>query len=167
MFTHVVTLAEKAGKHVELMVVPGIGPLRGGGADRRAAAIVAHRDGAFAQADALRAGRRRWALLGDNCPSRGLRFRSKSCSRTRTTSVFFNLGPHPPRLWPEDIDLAHRLWLELSASGPGAKLHHRDVIGVALRRMQSELDSGQADEVVADVMREISNGSKPPAGERR
>ena len=42
--------------------------------------------------------------------------------------VFFNLGPHPPRLWPEDIDLVHRLWLELSARGPGAKLHHRDVL---------------------------------------
>jgi uncharacterized protein YoaH (UPF0181 family) len=34
--------------------------------------------------------------------------------------------------------------------------------------MEQALQSGQADEVVADVMREISNGSaKPPVGERR
>jgi len=82
--------------------------------------------------------------------------------------VFYNLGPHPPRLWPQDLDLLHQLWLELSAKGPGSKLHHRDIVGVALRRMEQALQSGQADEVVADVMREISNGSaKPPVGERR
>jgi hypothetical protein len=75
--------------------------------------------------------------------------------------VFFNLGPHPPRLWPEDIELAHRLWLQLSAMGPGSKLHHRDVVGVALRRMSRELQSERAHEVVDDVLKEIAgaNGS--------
>jgi hypothetical protein len=77
-------------------------------------------------------------------------------------SIFFNLGPHPPRLWPQDLDLLHRLWLELSAKGPGAKLHHRDIVGVALRRMQGDLESGHSDDVVADVMREIANGSPKP-----
>jgi hypothetical protein len=73
--------------------------------------------------------------------------------------VFFNLGPHPPRLWPEDIDLAHRLWLDLSSKGPGSKLHHRDIIGVALRRMQEELHSDRSDEVIADVLKEISGAN--------
>src|ERR1039458_10237495 len=54
-------------------------------------------------------------------------------------TVLFNLGPPPPCLWPEDVELAHQLWLEISATGPGAKLHHLDVIGVALRRMIAEL----------------------------
>jgi hypothetical protein len=73
--------------------------------------------------------------------------------------VFFNLGPHPPRLWPEDIDLAHKLWLELSARGPGSKLHHRDVISVALRRMAADLQSERASDVVEDIVREaVGNG---------
>jgi hypothetical protein len=56
--------------------------------------------------------------------------------------VFVNLGPHPPRLWPEDVDRLHRLWLRLTEETPlGSKLHHRDVVGVALRRMEQELDS--------------------------
>ena len=67
--------------------------------------------------------------------------------------VFFNLGPHPPRLWPEDIDMVHRLWLELSAHG-GSKLHHRDVLSIALRRMADELRSPRAPEVVEDIIRE-------------
>src|SRR5450759_5451548 len=32
--------------------------------------------------------------------------------------VFFNLGPHPPRLWPEDIDLVHRLCLLYTSPSP-------------------------------------------------
>src|SRR6185503_12400077 len=73
-------------------------------------------------------------------------------------TVFFNLGPHPPRLWPQDIELAHRLWLELKEMGPGSKLHHRDVVGVALRRMSAELHSDQASQVLSDVQKEIAAG---------
>jgi hypothetical protein len=79
-------------------------------------------------------------------------------------SVFFNLGPHPPRLWPEDVDLVHRLWLELSERDPGAKLHHRDIVGVALRRMEEQLRSTKADDVMSDVIKEVSH-RQPPAPE--
>ncbi len=44
-------------------------------------------------------------------------------------SIYVNLGPHPPRLWPEDLDRLHELWLRLSEDDFGSKLHHRDVIG--------------------------------------
>jgi hypothetical protein len=74
-------------------------------------------------------------------------------------TMFFNLGPHPPRLWPEDIELAHQLWLELSARGPGSKLRHRDVVGVALRRMREQLHSGGSQEVVDDILREVAGTS--------
>jgi len=71
--------------------------------------------------------------------------------------VFFNLGPHPPQLWPEDVERVHQLWLELSEKGSGAKLHHRDIIGVALRRMEEQLRSPQAPEVLTDVVQEVSH----------
>ena len=74
-------------------------------------------------------------------------------------SVFFNLGPHPPRLWPQDVQLLHQIWLDLSAKEPGAKLHHRDVVGVALRRMKEQLDSQAGPGVVEDMMREIAHGN--------
>ena len=74
-------------------------------------------------------------------------------------TVFFHLGPHPPRLWPEDIDLAHNLWLELSAMEPGSKLHHRDIISVALRRMSEELHSERSGEVVDAVTREVEGAA--------
>jgi hypothetical protein len=55
-------------------------------------------------------------------------------------SFFVNLGPHPPRLWPEDVQRLHGLWLRLSEGEFGSRLHHRDVLGVALRRLERDLD---------------------------
>ena len=50
--------------------------------------------------------------------------------------MYLNLGPHPPRLWPED---AHDIWRSFTEQeGLGAKLHHRDELGVALRRLEKE-----------------------------
>jgi hypothetical protein len=70
-------------------------------------------------------------------------------------SVFVNLGPHPPRLWPEDVDRLHELWRRLSESGFGSKLHHRDVLGTALRRLEKDLLSDRNGEVMEDIQREI------------
>jgi hypothetical protein len=60
-------------------------------------------------------------------------------------------------LWPQDVELLHQLWLELTAKEPGAKLHHRDLVGVALRPMKHQLESPQGQRVVDDVMREITH----------
>ena len=67
-------------------------------------------------------------------------------------SMYFNLGPHPPRLWPEDVDLTHRLWLELIGKGAGDELRHRDVVSVALRRLNRELQTPDGDEILRDVV---------------
>jgi hypothetical protein len=68
-------------------------------------------------------------------------------------STYVNLGPHPPRLWPEDLDRTHTLWLRLQQK-LGSKLHHRDVVGVALRRLEEELDRNE-DAVVKDLEKEL------------
>ena len=71
-------------------------------------------------------------------------------------SIFVNLGPHPPRLWPEDLDRAAR---SLAAAERGRasarKLHHRDVVGVALRRLEKDLDGDRRDEAIEDLKREL------------
>lgn len=70
-------------------------------------------------------------------------------------SAFVNLGPHPPRLWPEDVDRLHGLWLRLSGDDNlGSKLHHRDVLGLALRRLERELDDGDT-AVVDDLKKDL------------
>ena len=69
-------------------------------------------------------------------------------------SIYVNLGPHPPRLWPEDLDRVHDIWLQLSENF-GSRLHHRDVIGVALRRLERDLENERKDDVLTDLEKEL------------
>ncbi len=163
VFTHVVTLAEKAGKHVELMVVPGNDPYEAvvqTAARLQSSRIVMGLSPKLTPSEQGAQVGYFWEQLPEPRPALSLEI----VLENQKDVVFFNLGPHPPRLWPEDIDLAHRLWLEISAKGPGSKLHHRDIVGVALRRMQAELHSDRSGEVVDDVLKEISgaNGHSEP-----
>ncbi|HEX3746804.1 MAG TPA: APC family permease [Bryobacteraceae bacterium] len=163
VFTHVVTLAEKAGKHVELMVVPGSNPYEAvvqTAARLQSSRIVMGLSPKYTPSEQGAEVGYFWEQLPEPRPSLSLEIVLDNSK----DAVFLNLGPHPPRLWPEDIELAHRIWLELSAK-MGAKLHHRDVIGVALRRMSKELHSELAPDVVSDVQREVTNGhgaTEPP-----
>jgi hypothetical protein len=76
-------------------------------------------------------------------------------------TLFVNLGPHPPRLWPEDLERLHALWLQLSAKEFNSGLHHRDVTGVALKRLERDLaDPRRREEVIADMREEIESGAE-------
>ena len=79
------------------------------------------------------------------------------------------LGPHEPRLRPEDVELLHRLWLDLTHDPRFAALHHYDVLALALEELQSELKTGRRSELLQVLERElrarhapnIYPGSKP------
>jgi hypothetical protein len=158
LFTRVVSLAEKEGKTVELLVVPGVNPFDA--MVQTAARLQASRlvTGVSARMDSEELARRigeSWERL----PEPRHAFSLEIISPDRP-SIFVNLGPHPPRLWPEDIDTVHGIWLDLTEEF-GSKLHHRDVIGVALQRMVREMQSDQRGDVIHDVAEEIRR--HPPA----
>ena len=158
VFSKVVNLAEKAGKHVELMVVLGTDPYDAivqTAARLQSSRIVMGLSPKLTPPEQGAQVGVYWEKLPEPRPSLSLEL----VLENEKDVVFFNLGPHPPRLWPEDIDMVHRLWLELSAQGPGSKLHHRDVLSIALRRMAAELKSPRAPEVVADIIREAAGGN--------
>jgi nucleotide-binding universal stress UspA family protein len=159
VFSKVVNLAEKAGKHVELMVVAGTDPYDAvvqTAARLQSSRIVMGLSPKLTPSEQGARVGEYWEKLPEPRPSLSLEL----VLEDQKDVVFFNLGPHPPRLWPEDIDLVHRLWLELSARGPGSKLHHRDILGVALRRMEAELRSPRAPEVVEDIIRESAGSNR-------
>jgi amino acid transporter len=154
LFTDVVNLAEKEGKPVELLVVPAINPF----------------DALVQTADQLKVSRlitgvsprmtsdelaRQIGLAWERLPEPRHPFSLEIICPDRP-STFVNLGPHPPRLWPEDVDKLHDIWLKLSAEEKlGSKLHHRDIVGYALRRLESELESSQHDEILQQISAEV------------
>ncbi len=152
LLTRVVSLAEKQGKTVDLLVVPGVDPFVA--MVQTAAKLNASRlvTGVSARMDSEELARR-IGLAWEKLPEPRHAFSLEITSPDRP-SIYVNLGPHPPRLWPEDLDRAHDLWLRLSENF-GSRLHHRDVVGVALRRLQKDLESGRRDEVLTDLEKEL------------
>ena len=162
LFSLVVTLAEKAGKHVELMVVTGRDPNRTlvETAQRIGSSLVVMGlSGKMSAAEQAKTFGDAWETLPQPRPQLSLQLYDPGTGK----SLYFNLGPHPPRLWPQDLDLLHGLWLELSERWIGPKLHHRDVIRLALRRLNQDIHSRQAEDVVGQLRSELEE--QPPAGE--
>src|SRR5256714_4889495 len=105
LLTRVVTLAEKEGKTVDLLVVPGVDPFDA--MVQTAFKLKASRlvTGVSARMDSEELARRigsAWERLPE--PRHAFSLEITTPDRP---SIFGNLGPHPPRLWPEDVDLVH------------------------------------------------------------
>jgi amino acid transporter len=152
LLTRVVTIAEKEGKTVDLLVVPGVDPFDA--MVQTAAKLKASRlvTGVSARMDSEELARR-IGLAWEKIPEPRHAFSLEIITPGRP-SMYVNLGPHPPRLWPEDVDRAHDIWLRLSDDF-GSRLHHRDVIGVALRRLQKDLDGERKHDVLTDLEKEL------------
>lgn len=154
LFTHVVTLAEKEGKTVDLLVVPAVDPFDA--MVQTAVRLKASRlvTGVSERMDSAELARR-IGLAWENLPEPRHPFSLEVISPDRP-STYVNLGPHPPRLWPEDLDRLHELWLDLTGREAfGSKLHHRDVVGMALRRLRRDLDGERRQEVVDELRRDL------------
>jgi hypothetical protein len=154
LFSHVVEMAEKEGKPVELLVVPAVNPFdalaqaaNGLKASRLVTGVSARME-----SDELA---RQLGLAWESLPEPRHPFSLEVISPDRP-STYVNLGPHPPRMWPEDVDLLHEIWLRLAASDAlGSRLHHRDVVGVALRRLQKDLTKDGHDTVIGEIQKEL------------
>ena len=159
LFTRVVAMAEKEGKTVDLLVVPAVNPFDAmvqTATKLQASRLVTGVSARMASEELARRIGSAWERL----PEPRHAFSLEIITPDRP-SIFVNLGPHPPRLWPEDVDLVHEMWLELSEKYAGAKLHHRDIVGVALRRMRDQLKSKQHAEVVSDILQEVEHRKEP------
>ncbi|MEO7144835.1 MAG: APC family permease [Bryobacteraceae bacterium] len=154
LFSHVVEMAEKEGKHVDLLVVPAVNAFDASvqtATNLKAARLVTGVSPRMASEELAR----RIGLAWEHLPEPRHPFSLEIISPGRP-SEYVNLGPHPPRLWPEDVGRLHEIWLKLSEDETiGAKLHHRDVVGVALRRLDRELSDEHRAMVIEDLKKEL------------
>jgi hypothetical protein len=78
---------------------------------------------------------RAWERLPET-PRRQVRF--KIVGPNSREQVFY-LGAHAPDFTDEDVGLIHKIWLEVSKVPARRKVHHRDVVKVALDRLERDL----------------------------
>jgi hypothetical protein len=68
----------------------------------------------------------------------------------------FQIGAHAPELNPDDIELTHRLWLEIVEKVPEADFHHRDVLSLALRRFTEEFHGPTKSHILESIRKELA-----------
>ena len=72
------------------------------------------------------------------------------------TTREYALGPHTPRMRPQDVELMHRLWLNITADPKFAGAHHYHVMALALEELQRELSTEQRTELLQKLQEEMN-----------
>jgi len=164
LFTRVVALAEKAGKHVDLLVVPSSDVFQAAAlatAQLESGEIYAGRSGVMTPEEQARRMGHAWENL-PNKPRRTIRYR---VLEAHDWIHDFYLGAHAPNLTSEDIELIHRLWLEVTEKAAAAGVHHRDIVAFALSRLATDLAGPAREAVVAQFAGVLAAGratAEPP-----
>ena len=139
LFSRVTSVAEKAGKHVDLLVVPGTNvfdAIAQTAAHLDSADIWAGRSSVMEPVEQARFIGEAWERLPQK-PNRHVTFHVVDPNGTLAE---FNLGVHAPKLEDADVDLIHTLWLDATQEGGVDDLHHREIVTVALARLADEMN---------------------------
>jgi amino acid transporter len=146
LFTKVLEIAEKEGKPVRLAVAATNdlwdGILRAA-VNLQSSTIVAGSSSKSPIAEQARVVGLSWERLPEPRPQLALEI----FSPTGQEQIFY-LGPHAPRLTAKEIDLLHRVWLELSEKIGGEEIHHHDIVHFALDEVEREITEGQGEAVL-------------------
>ena len=163
LFTKVLSIAEKEGKPVRLAVVA---------ANDLWEAIL--RTSANLESSTIVLGSSAKMPVAEQAREIGISWERMPEPRPRVTLEIFTpagqeqifyLGPHAPRLTPKEIDLLHRIWLQLSDKLPSQEIHHHDIVHFALDELHLELENGKEDELVkrlSDHLKDIHDRRLTP-----
>ena len=153
LFTKVVELAEKEGKHVSLMVVPTANVFDGivQAAQRlESSRIVCGLSNKLTADEQGKLTGNAWERLPEPRPN--LVFEVNSSEQG---PVEYYLGPHTPRLREQDLAMLHQIWLEVSEDPDFTCLHHYHIVGLALDRLNERLHGPQREEILAMLKKEL------------
>ncbi len=136
VFTKAISVAESFGKKVSLLVVPAgdvFAALVQSANSLEVDSIVSGVSSKMsAEEQAFHLGQA-WEALPE--PKRQFNFYVVSESGEARN---FRIGPHTPTLSADDVQLVHRLWLNIKRDPSIQDLHHRDIITSALTRLAGQ-----------------------------
>ncbi|HMG02793.1 MAG TPA: APC family permease [Edaphobacter sp.] len=136
LFTKAVSVAESFGKHISLLVVPAgdiFAALVQTANSLDAAAVISGLSSKLtAEEQAYHVGQA-WEALPE--PKRQFTF---YIVKPDGEALSFHIGPHAPTIQPDEVQLVHRLWLNLRRNPAMRELHHSDILTYALTRMAAE-----------------------------
>jgi hypothetical protein len=150
LFTKAVSVAESFGKKVSLLVVPAgdifAALVQGANSLEMDSVVSGVSSRMTAEDQAFHMGQAWEALSG---PKRQFNFYVVDPSGE---SKVFYIGPHAPNLSPDDVQLVHRLWINMRRDPSVQDLHHSDIITYALTRL-----AGQYAREKQEILRDLRN----------
>jgi amino acid transporter len=150
LFTKAVSVAESFGKKVSLLVVPAgdiFAALVQSANSLEVDSLVAGQSTSMTAEDQAFHIGQAWEALPE--PKRQFNFYVVNANGE--TKVFY-IGPHAPTLGPDDVQLVHRLWLNMRRDPSVQDLHHSDIITYALTRL-----AGQYAREKVEILRDLRN----------
>jgi amino acid transporter len=153
LFTAAVAVAEKEGKPIHLLVVPATDVFE-------AIVVTAQRLGSCrvvcglsnklsADEQAKLTGDA-WERLPEPRPRLNLEVYAPDGSFRE-----YALGPHAPRMRPQDVELMHKLWLNITSDPKYAGAHHYHIVALALEELQRELNTEERAQLLAKLEKEM------------
>ncbi|MGC2478260.1 MAG: APC family permease, partial [Candidatus Sulfotelmatobacter sp.] len=154
LFTAAVAVAEKEGKPISLLVVPATDVFE-------AIMVTAQRlDSArvvCGLSNKLTADEQ--AKLTGDAWERMPEPRPRLCLEVAApdgTVREYTIGPHTPRLRPQDVELMHKLWLNITTDPKFAGAHHYHIVALALEELQLELSTEQRTQLLQKLLEEMN-----------
>jgi amino acid transporter len=163
IFTKAVAVAESFGKKVSLLLVPAgdvFAALAQGANSLEIDMVVSGLSSTMTAEDQAFHLGQAWEAL----PQPKRQFNFYVISPGGETKVFF-IGPHAPTLSADDVQLVHRLWLNMRRDPSMQDLHHSDIITYALTHLAGQY-AREKQEILRDLRnyRAAETAANAPAG---
>jgi len=162
LFTAAVSVAEKVGKPVSLLVVPAtdvFDAILVTAQRMESSRVVCGLSNKLSPDEQGKLSGDAWERLPEPRPRVILEVHSST-----GTVREYALGPHTPRMRPQDVDLMHRLWLEITCDPRFAGAHHYHIIALALEELKRELNTEQRAELLQKLAEEMGRPDVPAGG---
>ncbi|HET9409137.1 MAG TPA: APC family permease [Candidatus Sulfotelmatobacter sp.] len=159
LFTAAVAVAEKEGKPIHLLVVPSTDVFEAiiVTAQRLASSrVVCGLSNKLSPDEQAKLTGDAWERLPEPRPRLTLEVYAPD-----GTNREYALGPHNPRLRPEDVELMHRLWLNITSDPKYAGAHHYHIVALALEELQRELSTDQRADLLDKLQQEMNRQNGP------
>jgi amino acid transporter len=158
LFTAAVAVAEKEGKPISLLVVPATDVFEAimVTAQRMdSVRVVCGLSNKLTSDEQAKLTGDAWERLSEPRPRLSL----EVCAPDGAIREY-SLGPHTPRMRTQDVELMHKLWLDITADPKFAGAHHYHIVALALEELQRELNTEQRAQLLAKLDEEMNRSTR-------
>jgi amino acid transporter len=155
LFTAAVAVAEKEGKPIHLLVVPATDVFEAIMVTAQrldSSRVVCGLSNKLTSDEQAKLTGDAWERLPEPRP----RLTLEVCAPDGTVREYA-LGTHTPRMRPQDVELMHKLWLDITTDPKFAGAHHYHIVALALEELKRELSTEQRAQLLEKLHDEMNH----------